>query len=78
MTYLKEYHDINSFMSVVQMVGHFMLVFGPIIVISSDMEEILGMADRLIILYEGKMTGKLEKKDFEQTTVLRYASGEID
>ena len=49
-----------------------------IIIISSDMEEILGMADRLIILSEGKLTGRLEKKDFEQTTVLRYASGEVD
>lgn len=37
MTYLKEYHDISSFMSVVQMAGHFMLVFGMIVVVSSDL-----------------------------------------
>lgn len=37
MTYLKEYKDISSFMSVVQMAGHFMLVFGGIIVVSSDL-----------------------------------------
>lgn len=47
-----------------------------IIVISSEMEEILGMSDRLMILAEGKLTGKLEKEEFSQTTVLRYASGE--
>jgi len=41
MTWLKEYHDINSFPSVVQMVGHFMLVFGPILVISSDLGSCL-------------------------------------
>lgn len=45
MTYLKEYHDINSFLSVAQMAGHFIMVFGMIIVVSSD----LGSA--LIILF---------------------------
>ena len=37
MTYLKEYKDINSFFSVVQMAAHFMLVFGAIVVVSSDL-----------------------------------------
>lgn len=37
MTYLKEYKDINSFLSVVQMAGHFLLIFGAIVVISSDL-----------------------------------------
>ena len=37
MTYLKEYKDINSFFSVVQMAAHFLLVFGSIVVVSSDL-----------------------------------------
>ena len=37
MTYLKEYKDINSFFSVVQMAAHFMLVFGSIVVVTSDL-----------------------------------------
>ena len=37
MTYLKEYKDINAFMSIVQMAGHFMIVFGMIVVVSSDL-----------------------------------------
>ena len=37
MTYLKEYKDINSFFSVVQMAAHFLLVFGSIVVFSSDL-----------------------------------------
>ena len=37
MTYLKEYKDINSFLSLVQMAGHFVLVFGMIVVVSSDL-----------------------------------------
>ena len=37
MTYWKEYKDINSFFSVVQMAAHFLLVFGSIVVVSSDL-----------------------------------------
>ena len=47
MTTIKEYHDINSFLSVVQMAGHFMLVFGAIIVVSSD----LGSATVIMLIF---------------------------
>lgn len=46
-TYLKEYKDINSFMSIVQMAGHFVIVFGMIIVVSGD----LGSATILIAIF---------------------------
>lgn len=47
MTYLKEYKDINSFLSVVQMAGHFVIVFGMIVVVSGD----LGSATILIAVF---------------------------
>lgn len=45
-----------------------------IIMISSDMEELLGMSDRIIVLAEGKQAGELKKEEFSQTAVLKYAS----
>ncbi len=47
MTYLKEYRDINSFISVVQMAAHFLLIFGAIVVVSSD----LGSASILLGIF---------------------------
>ena len=47
MAYLKEYRDINSFWSVVQMVGHFGLVFVGIVIVSSD----LGSASILLFIF---------------------------
>ena len=49
-----------------------------IIVISSEMEELLGLTDRMLVLYEGKCTGKLEKEEYTQEKVLQYASGELN
>jgi ABC-type sugar transport system ATPase subunit len=46
-----------------------------IIMITSDMEELLGMSDRIVVLYEGRKTGELEKNEFSQDRVLELASG---
>ena len=45
-----------------------------IIMISSDMEELLGMSDRIMVLSEGRLTGELERPEFSQQRVLEYAS----
>ncbi|MHC6201631.1 sugar ABC transporter ATP-binding protein [Breznakiellaceae bacterium SP9] len=47
-----------------------------IIMISSDMEELLGMSDRIIVLCEGRQTGSLTKEEFTQENVLNLASGQ--
>ena len=46
-----------------------------IVMISSDMEEILGMSDRILVLSEGRVAGELTKKQFSQENVLTLASG---
>ncbi len=46
-----------------------------IIMISSEMEELLGMADRLIVLCEGKYMGEVLKDRFDQRHVIELASG---
>lgn len=45
-----------------------------ILMISSEMEELMGMSDRVIVLAEGKMTGELSKEEFNQETIMAYAS----
>lgn len=45
-----------------------------IIMISSEMEELLGMSDRIIVLHEGTQAGELSKNEFSQIAVLELAS----
>lgn len=47
-----------------------------IIMVSSDMEEILGMADRILVMYEGRITGEVLQYDFSQETIMKLASGQ--
>lgn len=45
-----------------------------ILMISSEMEELMGMSDRILVLSEGEMTGELEKDEFDQERIMAYAS----
>lgn len=47
-----------------------------IVMISSDMEEILGMSDRILVLCEGRQAGILEREELSQETILSLASGQ--
>lgn len=47
-----------------------------IIMISSEMEELIGMSDRILVLHEGKITGEVTKDEFSQQRILALASGE--
>ena len=49
-----------------------------IIMISSDMEEIMGMSDRMLVMHEGRIAGELTRERFDQTLILEYASGEAE
>lgn len=46
-----------------------------ILMISSDMEELLGMSDRIIVLCEGHLAGEVSKDKFNQNYILDLASG---
>jgi ribose transport system ATP-binding protein len=43
--------------------------------ISSDMEEVLGMSDRIVVLHEGQLTGQLQRSEFSEEAVMRHATG---
>lgn len=45
-----------------------------ILMVSSEMEELMGMSDRIIVLSEGEMTGELSKEEFTQERIMTFAS----
>ena len=47
-----------------------------IIMISSEMPEIVNMCDRIMVMSEGKITGELDKEEFDQEKILHYVFAE--
>jgi ribose transport system ATP-binding protein len=46
-----------------------------ILMISSDMEEVIGVSDRIAVMHEGRISGFLERSEFSEDRVLQLAVG---
>ncbi len=49
-----------------------------IIMISSDMEEVLGVSDRIAVMHEGDIAGFLAREQFSEEAIMRLAVGRRD
>ncbi len=45
-----------------------------VMMISSEMPEVLGMSDRILVMHEGRMTGIVDRKDANQVKIMELAS----
>ena len=48
-----------------------------IIMISSELPEVMGMSDRIVVMHEGTMTAIVDRKDFSSELILKYATSEV-
>jgi ribose transport system ATP-binding protein len=49
-----------------------------VLMISSDMEEVIGVSDRIVVMREGRIGGFLERPEFSEENVMRLAVGRHD
>lgn len=43
-----------------------------IIMVSSELTEVMGMSDRIIVMRDGEITGELAKEEFSEQNILNY------
>jgi ABC-type sugar transport system ATPase subunit len=48
-----------------------------IALVSSELPEVLAMADRVVVMCEGTVTGTLERKDIDEHRIMSYATGRV-
>ncbi|MDG1363601.1 MAG: sugar ABC transporter ATP-binding protein, partial [Akkermansiaceae bacterium] len=46
-----------------------------VLFVSSEMEEIMGMADRTLVMHEGRIRGELAREDFSEEAIMELATG---
>ena len=46
-----------------------------VVMITSELPEILGMTDRVVVFHEGRVAGILETRETDQEEIMQYASG---
>jgi rhamnose transport system ATP-binding protein len=45
-----------------------------VLMISSELPEVLGMADRVLVMHEGRLTGELSRAEADEESVIRLAT----
>jgi len=45
--------------------------------ISSEMPEVLGVADRILVLHEGRLVAELSREEANEASIMRAAAGQM-
>ena len=70
--------DVGAKYEIYKLINQLVESGRSVLMISSEMEELIGMSDRIIVLAEGEMTGELSKEEFNADTIMAYASAIVD
>lgn len=66
--------DVGAKRDIYILMGELVKAGKALIMISSEIPELMGLSDRIIVLAEGKLTGELPRTEFSQEAIMRYAS----
>ena len=67
--------DVGAKQEIYQLMNELAAEGIAILMISSEMEEVMGMSDRIMVFYEGRVTGMLDRGDFTSKRIMELASG---
>lgn len=67
--------DVGAKKEIYQLLGQFAQRGKGILMISSELPELMGICDRIYIMSNGTITGVLDRADFSQEEIMYYAVG---
>lgn len=67
--------DVGAKKEIYQLINKFKAEGMSIILVSSEMPEVLGMSDRILVMHEGKISGEFNAKQANQELLLACAVG---
>jgi inositol transport system ATP-binding protein len=67
--------DVGAKSEIYKLIDKFALAGNSVIMVSSEMMEILGMSDRIIVMHEGEMIATFDRNEATQEKILAAAAG---
>jgi ABC-type sugar transport system ATPase subunit len=67
--------DVGTKAEIHRIMGAFVAAGRGILMVSSDIPELTGMCDRIIVLHQGRAVAEFERKHFNQEAILQCAMG---
>ncbi|MGI6777362.1 MAG: sugar ABC transporter ATP-binding protein [Acetivibrionales bacterium] len=69
--------DVSSKVDVYNILNELVRSGAALIFVSSEIPELLGMCDRILIMYKGRIVKELDRSEASREKILYYASGEL-
>lgn len=63
--------DVGAKRDIYLLMGELAAAGKAVLMISSEMPEVMGLSDRIIVLSNGKITGEVERCDFDQEVIMK-------
>ena len=67
--------DVGAKAEIYQMLKKHADAGNCVLVISSELPELLGICDRIVVMHEGAVTGEVGKQDFDENKIMHLATG---
>jgi ribose transport system ATP-binding protein len=67
--------DVGAKIEIYKIINSLVAEGKAVIMISSEMPEVIGMCDRVVVMRGGKIMGELSKKEICEENLIRYAMG---
>ena len=67
--------DVAAKQEIYRLIDRFRKEGKAVLMVSSDLPELIGMSDRVIVMYEGGLQGELRAGEITQENILKLASG---
>ena len=67
--------DIGSKQEIYRLMEELAASGVAVLFVSSEMEEVLGMADRALVMHEGAITGELTRDQLSEEAIMQLATG---
>ncbi len=67
--------DVGAKFEIYKLITEMVKLNKGVLMISSELPELIGMCDRIYVMSKGRITGELQRSDFSQETIMKYATG---
>jgi ribose transport system ATP-binding protein len=70
--------DVGAKVEIYQLMNEITAAGGAVVMVSSELPEVLGMSDRILVMSGGRVAGVLAVADADQPTVMSLAVKEVE
>lgn len=67
--------DVGAKLEVYNIINNLVSEGKAVIMVSSELPEVMGMSDRIIVMHEGYMAGEFKRDEVEREAIMMAASG---